>query len=164
MSVHYREWEKQLDPEFLWSFGSETFAIHLWNEMWRRANIDKDASWPSGSLYEQLKTLYLANTHGAAPEWNHHVETARPRPAASLHRPSVSVVVPTCNPRLDLLHGALESLAGQTMAASDFEVVVVDNNSNVPVERASLSWSSAADLRVVREPLGQAWYMRESPA
>jgi GT2 family glycosyltransferase len=37
------------------------------------------------------------------------------------------------------------------MAASDFEVVVVDNNSKVPVERASLSWSSAADLRVVRE-------------
>lgn len=34
-------------------------CVHLWNEMWRRNEIDKDGTFPSSSLYEQLKQRYL---------------------------------------------------------------------------------------------------------
>ncbi len=35
-------------------FSTETYSVHLWNEELRRANVDKDGSYP-GSLYERLK-------------------------------------------------------------------------------------------------------------
>jgi hypothetical protein len=34
-------------------------AIHFWNELWRRAGIDKDADFPQNSVYEKLKKYYL---------------------------------------------------------------------------------------------------------
>lgn len=34
-------------------------SIHLWNEMWRRDNIDKNTNFPESSIYENLKKLYL---------------------------------------------------------------------------------------------------------
>ena len=37
-------------------------AWHLWNEMWRRSGVDKDADFPQNSLYEQLKRRYLNST------------------------------------------------------------------------------------------------------
>lgn len=39
--------------------GPETFAIHLWNEIWKRGNLDKNAIYHPDSLYERLKLLYL---------------------------------------------------------------------------------------------------------
>jgi hypothetical protein len=36
-----------------------TFAIHLWNEMWRRAGQDKDGQYHPNCLYEALKRAYL---------------------------------------------------------------------------------------------------------
>ena len=41
-------------------FGERTYAIHLWNERWRAAGQDKNAAYPEGCLYEQLKRRYLA--------------------------------------------------------------------------------------------------------
>ena len=38
---------------------SESFAIHLYQEMWRRNNIDKNASFSPDCIYEKLKTHYL---------------------------------------------------------------------------------------------------------
>ena len=38
---------------------SDCYAIHLWNEMWRRGGIDKNAEFPPRSLYEILKQKYL---------------------------------------------------------------------------------------------------------
>ncbi len=35
-----------------------TCAIHLWNEMWRRYNVDKDRQYHPRSLYEALKRRY----------------------------------------------------------------------------------------------------------
>lgn len=52
-------WEKALEPGVEWSFGAETRAIHLWNELWRRAGQSKDAAYPEGCLYESLKQRYL---------------------------------------------------------------------------------------------------------
>jgi mannosyltransferase OCH1-like enzyme len=57
--VHFSVWEKILDPSISWEFGEETHAIHLWNELWRRSNQDKNATYAAGCLYEQLKQRYL---------------------------------------------------------------------------------------------------------
>jgi hypothetical protein len=54
----YEEWERLLDPEPP-PVPEETRAIHLWNEMWRRADRDKNAAYARASLYEQLKARYL---------------------------------------------------------------------------------------------------------
>jgi hypothetical protein len=35
------------------------YAVHLWNSMWNRDEIDKSASFPRNCLYEKLKRLYL---------------------------------------------------------------------------------------------------------
>jgi mannosyltransferase OCH1-like enzyme len=56
--VHFSTWEQLLDPAFEWD-SSGAHAIHLWNEIWRRSGQDKDASYPEGCLYEQLKRRYL---------------------------------------------------------------------------------------------------------
>jgi hypothetical protein len=57
--VHFSVWEKLLDPAADWNFDGQTYAIHLWNELWRRAGQDKDARYPAACLYEQLKQRYL---------------------------------------------------------------------------------------------------------
>jgi len=42
------------------TFGlNNSYAVHLWNEMWRQNNLDKDADYPQQSLFEQLKREYL---------------------------------------------------------------------------------------------------------
>lgn len=35
-----------------------SYAVHLWNEMWRRNNINKEATYAKDSIYEQLKAKY----------------------------------------------------------------------------------------------------------
>jgi Alpha 1,4-glycosyltransferase conserved region/Glycosyltransferase sugar-binding region containing DXD motif len=57
--VHGHVWESIFDPDFVHEFGSETYAVHLWNELWRREGLDKDARYASGCLYERLKSAYL---------------------------------------------------------------------------------------------------------
>lgn len=41
--------------------GPETLAVHLWNDIWRRAFLDKNATYHPDSLYERLKNKYLAD-------------------------------------------------------------------------------------------------------
>jgi hypothetical protein len=48
-----------LDPSCVWCFGDDVYAVHLWNEMWRRNQRDKDETYDPGCLYEQLKRRYL---------------------------------------------------------------------------------------------------------
>ncbi len=57
--LHGHVWEQIFDGDVTHVFGEETVAVHLWNELWRREGLDKDASYPGGCLYERLKTLYL---------------------------------------------------------------------------------------------------------
>jgi mannosyltransferase OCH1-like enzyme len=55
--VDYEEWRKLLQPGFeLRDEG--TYAIHLWNEMWRAAGQDKNAQYNQNCLYEKLKRAY----------------------------------------------------------------------------------------------------------
>jgi mannosyltransferase OCH1-like enzyme len=57
--VGYSEWDKVLDRAAVWSFDKTTYALHLWNEMWRRACSDKNQTYHPKSLYEELKKKYL---------------------------------------------------------------------------------------------------------
>ena len=58
--IHFSVWEQMLDPGISWELPKRTHAIHLWNELWRRESRDKDAPYPPGCLYEQLKQRYLS--------------------------------------------------------------------------------------------------------
>lgn len=60
--LHYTEWAAALDPSAPAAdkgFGAETYAVHLWNEMWRRDGRDKNGRYDPGCLYERLKREYL---------------------------------------------------------------------------------------------------------
>jgi hypothetical protein len=56
--IGYADWEKVLDPEAELKLDERSFAIHLWNERWRAAGRDKNARYPDGCLYEQLKSVH----------------------------------------------------------------------------------------------------------
>ncbi|MGB7762968.1 MAG: glycosyltransferase [Bryobacteraceae bacterium] len=60
--VFYPDWEKVLDPLFVLPEDPRPHAIHLWNEMWRRAGKDKDQDYQQECLYERLKRQYLRDT------------------------------------------------------------------------------------------------------
>ncbi|HEX6623653.1 MAG TPA: glycosyltransferase [Pyrinomonadaceae bacterium] len=61
----YLEWEKALDADAPPALDEETHAVHLWNEMWRRAERDKNARHAHGCLYERLKRKYLGSVDEA---------------------------------------------------------------------------------------------------
>tara|TARA_R100000008_G_scaffold86891_1_gene82492 strand:+ start:8618 stop:9340 length:723 start_codon:yes stop_codon:yes gene_type:complete len=52
-------WNIFLNPEVNFNFDDGVYGIHLWNEMWRRAEQDKNASYDPECLYEQLKRKFL---------------------------------------------------------------------------------------------------------
>ena len=43
--IGYRDWAAVLDPARVWSFGDDVYAVHLWNEMWRRSERDKEETY-----------------------------------------------------------------------------------------------------------------------
>jgi glycosyltransferase involved in cell wall biosynthesis len=66
-------------------------------------------------------------------------------------RPRVSVILCTYNPRPDLLQWAISSVERQTLAAEDFEFVIVDNRSDPPLDTRVLEEGRRLGLRVIRE-------------
>jgi hypothetical protein len=57
--VHGHVWESIFDASYQHQFGPETYAVHLWNELWRREGLDKNKRYDTGCLYELLKATYL---------------------------------------------------------------------------------------------------------
>jgi len=57
--IPFPEWRRMVEPGIPWSFGEETRAVHLWNEMWRRHQKDKDGRYDENCLYESLKRQFL---------------------------------------------------------------------------------------------------------
>jgi len=53
--IPFWEWRRLVDAEAP-ELPAEAHAVHLWNELWRRNGVDKDAAHDPGSLYERLKT------------------------------------------------------------------------------------------------------------
>ena len=67
----------------------------------------------------------------------------------SSRQPRVSVILCTYNPRPDLLSWALTSIQNQTLPAGDFELVIVDNNSDSPITAKHIP--ANVRCRIVRE-------------
>lgn len=70
-------------------------------------------------------------------------------------RPQVSVILCTYNPRADLLAEVLQFLARQTLPATEWELLLIDNNSNPPVslpQNSELSTQHSPLLRIIPEP------------
>ena len=59
--IAFYDWEKMLDPSHSFVLGREVYGVHLWNQMWSAAGIDKDATFPSSCFYERLKQQFLAS-------------------------------------------------------------------------------------------------------
>ncbi|HEX2452234.1 MAG TPA: glycosyltransferase [Vicinamibacterales bacterium] len=59
--IGYRDWAAVLDPTRIWKFRDDVYAVHLWNEMWRREERDKGQAYQPDCLYEQLKRRYLGS-------------------------------------------------------------------------------------------------------
>lgn len=62
----------------------------------------------------------------------------------------ISVIVCTWNPRLDFIRRTLAGLQEQTLAITDWELILVDNNSKPPVSELGLNMP--ANCRLVVEP------------
>jgi Alpha 1,4-glycosyltransferase conserved region/Glycosyltransferase sugar-binding region containing DXD motif len=56
--IPFKTWTDLLDGDRTWHFGEETYAVHLWNELWRREGRDKDSVYDANCLYERLKRHY----------------------------------------------------------------------------------------------------------
>ncbi len=52
------EWRNVLDPDAACDPPDDAYAIHLWNEMWRRAGVDKFAQPSAACLYERLQNRF----------------------------------------------------------------------------------------------------------
>jgi mannosyltransferase OCH1-like enzyme len=57
--IGFRDWTRVLDPEPP-LVDAESYGIHLWHEMWRAGHQDKDIHYHPDSLYEKLRSQYLA--------------------------------------------------------------------------------------------------------
>ncbi len=79
------EWERALSHDVGYEPPEDAYAIHLWNEMWRRAAIDKFTPAPAGSLYAQLHDRFPAGREIATGRsrlgWNATWGTLKKYPA-----------------------------------------------------------------------------------
>lgn len=63
--INFWQW-KRLIARSLWincieqtsMIANNSYAVHLWNESWRRQQADKDLMYPPNSIYERLKRRY----------------------------------------------------------------------------------------------------------
>jgi hypothetical protein len=65
--IPFYEWRTLVDPSAKIELPAATYAVHLWNEMWRRGGVDKSAVFDPACLYERLKSWSDAATRGRAP-------------------------------------------------------------------------------------------------
>lgn len=56
--IGFERWFDVLNPNTKIEFDDDVYAIHLWNEMWRRGGRDKDAKYHPDCYYEQLKKRF----------------------------------------------------------------------------------------------------------
>ena len=57
--VNWWDWNQFLDGSIDDRVLADSHAVHLWNEMWRRNQVDKSSAFNVSSIYEQLKQTYL---------------------------------------------------------------------------------------------------------
>lgn len=66
-------------------------------------------------------------------------------------KPELTVLTCTHNPRADILELVLDALTRQTLPSSRWEFLIVDNNSNPPVDAEQLNRGRGLPVRVIRE-------------
>lgn len=59
--VDYEDWRDLLSPAHEILLDDRSYAIHLWNEMWRAAGQNKNSRYHPNCLYEELKITYLTS-------------------------------------------------------------------------------------------------------
>jgi len=59
MPLGFEMWMQVLMPNIQMEVGDDPYSLHLWNEMWRRNNMDKNKTYSSTCYYEKLKRKYL---------------------------------------------------------------------------------------------------------
>lgn len=59
--VPWFRWMDLILPGRPLTFGPTTYAIHLWNEVWRQLSMDKNEAYAPHCLYEHLKVRYGLN-------------------------------------------------------------------------------------------------------
>jgi len=52
-------WYYLINPQVHFEFTDDIYGVHLWNEMWRRGNADKNDKFDENCYYEKLKKEYL---------------------------------------------------------------------------------------------------------
>ncbi|MBN1919491.1 MAG: glycosyltransferase family 2 protein [Verrucomicrobia bacterium] len=67
-------------------------------------------------------------------------------------KPPLSVVIVTYNPRPRVLEWAIDSIERQTLPKDQFELLLVDNNSDPPLDLDELRRGRSCEMRLVREP------------
>jgi len=60
--IGYADWQSMIAADYESKLPAESRAVHLWNEMWRRAGVSKDDTFPPSSLFETLKHRYLGDS------------------------------------------------------------------------------------------------------
>ena len=56
--IGYADWADILDPAATKDFGGTTYAVHLWNEFWRRNGQNKNKRYDPKCLYEKLNRAF----------------------------------------------------------------------------------------------------------
>lgn len=129
-------------------------ALFILSQADRRSKFERLSAYasqnqlmdPTQRRFERLDSIPVDETFTVIP----HDLPFTPR---AMHRPAVSVIIPTYNgsQRLPL---QLEALATQ-IDAPPFEVIVVDNGSNDDVAQVAARWSDRLDMTVVLAPAYQ---------
>ena len=57
--IAFYDWRKLLDESATVTFGTETYGVHLWGQMWSANHVDRDAVFPPACCYERLKRRFL---------------------------------------------------------------------------------------------------------
>lgn len=59
--VPYESWMDFIKPDILDfdSFNSNSYSVHLWNEMWRRGGVDKFGNFDKRSFVYKAMERYL---------------------------------------------------------------------------------------------------------
>ena len=52
-------WHLFVNPKISFKPGVETYAVHFWNEMWRRNEVDKNSKFHDSCFYEEMKKKYV---------------------------------------------------------------------------------------------------------
>lgn len=63
----------------------------------------------------------------------------------------VTIILCTYNPNIELLNWALESIANQDIDPRQYELIIVDNNSDLPVDLSQHSIMQMLSVKIVRE-------------